>query len=131
MRYRRVYIEGGSYFFTVVTEKRRKIFADDDNVKRLRNAFKTVMKKRPFVIDAAVVLPEHLHFIWTLPEQDSDYSTRWRLIKSAFTKQFPEPFIVQNVNRKNKKQQKSMGSDSIDFVVSEHLGRLWAYLSKA
>jgi len=105
MRYRRVYIKGGSYFFTVVTEKRRKIFANDDNVKRLRAAFKTVMQKRPFVIDAAAVLPDHLHFIWTLPEHDSDYSTRWRLIKTAFTKQYPEPFIVQNANRKNKKQQ--------------------------
>ena len=46
MHYRRVYVQGGSYFFTVVTEKRRKIFADDDNVKRLRTAFKTVMQKR-------------------------------------------------------------------------------------
>jgi putative transposase len=62
MRYRRVYIKGGCYFFTVVTEKRRKFFADADNVERLRMAFKTVMKKRPFVIDAAVVLPDHLHF---------------------------------------------------------------------
>lgn len=106
MRYRRVYIEGGSYFFTVITEKRRRIFADDDNVKRLRAAFKTVMQKRPFMIDAAVVLPDHLHFIWTLPEHDSDYSTRWRLIKTAFIKQFPDKFIVQNANRKNKKQQK-------------------------
>jgi len=53
MHYRRVYIEGGCYFFTVVTEKRRKIFSEDDNVKRLRAAFKTVMQKRPFVIDAA------------------------------------------------------------------------------
>ena len=102
MRYRRVYIEGGSYFFTVITEKRRSIFADDGNVKRLRAAFKTVMQKRPFIIDAAVVLPDHLHFIWTLPEHDSDYSTRWRLIKSAFTKQFPDKFIVQNANRKKK-----------------------------
>jgi len=65
MRYRRVYIEDGSYFFTVVTEKRRKIFSDDDNVKRLRAVFKIVMKKRPFVIDAAVVLPDHLHFSLT------------------------------------------------------------------
>jgi putative transposase len=105
MHYRRVYIEGGSYFFTVITEKRRKIFADDDNVKRLRAAFKTVMEKRPFIIDAAVVLPDHLHFIWTLPEHDSDYSTRWRLIKTAFTKQYPDPFTVENTNRKNKKQQ--------------------------
>ncbi len=105
MHYRRVYIEGGCYFFTVVTEKRRKIFSEDDNVKRLRAAFKTVMQKRPFVIDAAVVLPDHLHFIWTLPEYDSDYSTRWRLIKSAFSKQYPDKFIVQNANRKKKKQQ--------------------------
>ena len=59
MRYRRVYIKGGCYFFTVVTEKRRKFFADADNVERLRMAFKTVMEKRPFVIDAAVVLPDH------------------------------------------------------------------------
>ncbi|MFI3119177.1 MAG: transposase [Methylococcaceae bacterium] len=105
MHYRRVYIEGGCYFFTVVTEKRRKIFSDEDNVKRLRAAFKSVMQKRPFVIDAAVVLPDHLHFIWTLPEHDSDYSTRWRLIKSAFTQQYPDKPIVQNANRKKKKQQ--------------------------
>lgn len=104
MHYRRVYIEGGCYFFTVVTKKRRKIFFDD-NVKRLRAAFKSVMQKRPFVINAAVILPDHLHFIWTLPEHDSDYSTRWRLIKSVFTKQYPDKFTVQNANRKKKKQQ--------------------------
>ena len=104
MRYRRVYIEGGSYFFTVVTEKRRNLFADADNIERLRTAFKTVMQKRPFVIDAAVVLPDHLHFVWTLPEHDSDYSTRWRLIKTAFTKQYPQPFTVYNANRIKKKQ---------------------------
>ena len=45
------------------------------------------MQKSPFVIDAAVVLPNHLHFIWILPEHDSNYSTRWRFIKTAFTKQ--------------------------------------------
>ena len=105
MNYRRVYIEGGSYFFTVVTEKRRKLFADENNIKLLRTAFKTVMKRRPFIIDAAVILPDHLHFIWTLPKNDSDYSTRWQLIKTAFTKQFPNKFIVQNTNRKKKKQQ--------------------------
>ncbi|MGD7036891.1 hypothetical protein [Methylotuvimicrobium buryatense] len=47
MRYRRVYINAGSYLFTVVTEKRRKLFADEDNVKLLRTAFKKVMQKRP------------------------------------------------------------------------------------
>ena len=105
MRYRRAYIQGGSYFFTVVTEKRRNIFAYADNVNRLRAAFRTVMKKRPFQIDAAVVLPDHLHFIWTLPEHDSDYSTRWRLIKTAFTKDFPDKSSVDNFNRIKKNQQ--------------------------
>ncbi len=105
MHYRRVYIEGGSYFFTVVTEKRRKLFSDDNNVQALRVAFISVMQKYPFVIDAAVVLPDHLHFIWTLPEHDSNYSTRWRLIKTEFTKQYPDKFTVQNANRKKKKQQ--------------------------
>ncbi len=105
MHYRRVYIKGGSYFFTVVSEKRRKLFADYDNVKLLRKAFKKVMQKRPFVIDAAVVLPDHLHFIWTLPEQDYDYSTRWRLIKTEFSKKLPNKPQVQNANRKNKQQQ--------------------------
>lgn len=105
MRYRRVYINAGSYLFTVVTEKRRKLFADEDNVKLLRTAFKKVMQKRPFVIDAAVVLPDHLHFIWTLPEQDCDYSTRWRLIKTEFTKKLPNKPQVANTNRKNKQQQ--------------------------
>jgi putative transposase len=89
----------------VVTEKGRKIFTDENNVQALRVAFKTVMKKRPFVIDAAVVLPDHLHFIWTLPEYDSDYSTRWRLIKTVFTKHYPDKFAVHNANRKKKKQQ--------------------------
>ena len=97
--------KGGSYFFTVVTEKRRKIFTNDDSVNRLRAAFKAVMQKRPFVIDAAVILPDHLHFIWTLPEHDCDYSTRWRLIKTAYTKQSPTQFNAPNANRKNKKQQ--------------------------
>ncbi|MFI3199580.1 MAG: hypothetical protein QX196_14790 [Methylococcaceae bacterium] len=53
----------------------------------------------------AIANPTGLHFIWTLPEYDSDYSTRWRFIKTAFTKKYPDPFIVQNTNRKNKKQQ--------------------------
>lgn len=97
--------KAAAIFSPLLLKKRREIFADDGNVKRLRAAFKTAMQKRPFMIDAAVVLPDHLHFIRTLPENDSDYSTRWRLIKSGFTKQYPEPFIVQNANRKNRKQQ--------------------------
>jgi putative transposase len=86
MQYRRTFIPGGSYFFTIVTKRRQKLFVSDTNVEVLRQAFRNVMKKRPFNIDAAVVLPDHLHFVWTLPANDADYPTRWRLIKTWFTK---------------------------------------------
>ncbi|MDM8568472.1 transposase [Thiotrichales bacterium HSG1] len=82
MQYRRAYIQGSSYFFTLVTEQRRKLFIDDTNVYLLYQAFHHVMKKRPFTTDAIVVLPEHLHCIWTLPPNDADFSTWWRLIKT-------------------------------------------------
>jgi putative transposase len=88
MQYRRARIQGGSYFFTVVTHNRRKIFAADKNIEILRAGFQYVMRKHPFRIDAHVILPDHAHFIWTLPDDDSDFSMRWRLIKSYFTRHF-------------------------------------------
>jgi putative transposase len=88
MRYRRANVKGGTYFFTVVTFNRIKIFSKPAEVSLLRNAIKKVMQKHPFKIDAFVLLPDHLHCIWTLPQHDSDYSTRWRLIKSYFSRNF-------------------------------------------
>jgi len=79
--YIRAYQPGGCYFFTVVTGKRHPHFADATNVERLRQAFRHVMVKHPFVIDAVVIMPDHIHTIWRLPENDDDFSTRWRLIK--------------------------------------------------
>jgi putative transposase len=77
MRYRRAFIPGGTFFFTVVTFERRKLFIDESGVDLLRQAFRTVQVKRPFHIEAAVVLPDHLHMVWRLPENDSNYPTRW------------------------------------------------------
>ena len=87
MRYRRARLKGGTYFFTVVTHKRVKIFNHSDNVELLRQAFRKVIKRHPFKIDAFVLLPDHLHCIWTLPKGDADFSMRWRLIKSNFSRQ--------------------------------------------
>ncbi|MFZ5502784.1 MAG: REP-associated tyrosine transposase [Pseudomonadota bacterium] len=87
MQYRRVFVPGASYFFTLVTERRRPILATVTVVECLRAAFRAVRKTRPFELDAIVVLPDHLHCIWTLPQGDADFSTRWRLIKTRFTKQ--------------------------------------------
>lgn len=90
MQYRRAIVPGGTFFFTVVTDRRRPILASGDAVDVLRNAFRSVRQLRPFEIDAIVVMPDHLHCIWTLPPDDADFSTRWRLIKTGFTKHCPD-----------------------------------------
>jgi putative transposase len=79
--YRRAYSEGGTYFFTVVTERRQAILINPDVRTALRAAIQKVRHTHPFVIDAWVLLPDHLHCIWTLPEGDFDFSTRWKMIK--------------------------------------------------
>ena len=86
MRYRRSFVPGGSFFFTVVTAQRRPVFTSPEMVDVLRCALRAVRQARPFKINAMVVLPEHLHCIWTLPAGDADYMIRWRLIKTWFTK---------------------------------------------
>lgn len=87
-QYRRNFVSGGSFFFTVNLADRRLCLLAD-HVEFLRDAFRYVMARHPFTMDAIVVLPEHLHAIWTLPEGDADYSTRWRLIKSRFARALP------------------------------------------
>jgi putative transposase len=83
--YRRNRIPGGTYFFTV-TLRDRKSTVLVDRIDRLRAAFRTVKQAHPFRIDALVILPEHLHAIWTLPPEDDDYSGRWRAIKAMFAR---------------------------------------------
>lgn len=90
MRYRRAIAPGGTFFFTVVTYRRRPILASVEAVDVLREAFRSVRRSRPFEIDAIVVMPDHLHCIWTLPPGDVDFATRWRLIKTGFTKHCPD-----------------------------------------
>ena len=60
-----------------------------EHVDELRNAFRETRQRHPFTIVAMVVLPDHLHTIWTLPERDADFATRWRLVKSAFSRNLP------------------------------------------
>mgnify|MGYP001195774301 CR=1 FL=1 len=91
MHYRRALQKGGRYFFTLVTHDRKPIFNHPETVFLLRNTFKRVKRNYPFDIDAAVILPDHLHCIWTLPCHDDDFSTRWRLIKSGFAKAYGHP----------------------------------------
>ncbi|MDE0086390.1 MAG: transposase [Candidatus Poribacteria bacterium] len=86
MRYRRTRIAGGTYFFTVNTYNRRHILCIPENVKLLRQAFRHTMQRHPVEINAIVLIPDHLHCIWTLPEGDHNYSMRWQLIKKYFSR---------------------------------------------
>ncbi|WP_293113931.1 transposase [Moorena sp. SIO4G3] len=67
MQYRRAKTPGATYFFTVVTHNRRQILCELENVDLLRNAFRAIRQQHHFKIDAIVVLPDHLHSVWTLP----------------------------------------------------------------
>jgi putative transposase len=80
-RSRRSLLAGGTYFFTVVTYRRQAILCDEKLRNALRSAIESVRISHPFTIEAWVLLPDHLHCIWTLPEGDADFSTRWMMIK--------------------------------------------------
>lgn len=84
--YRRYFVAGGTFFFTVVTYQRRPVFADDQNVDLLRTVVADVRRELPFEINATVVLPDHLHFIWSLPPGDANFSKRIGRMKASFTK---------------------------------------------
>ena len=89
MRYRRNYQAGGTYFFTVNLLERNKSLLVD-HIDLLRESVRWVKRHKPFHIDAWVVLPDHLHAVLPLPEEDFDYSGRWREIKKRFSKGLPK-----------------------------------------
>lgn len=82
--YRRLRPSGATYFFTVNLARR-----GDDTLTRhidlLRHAYRVTMEEHPVHCDAMVILPDHLHAVWTLPPGDADYSLRWRKLKGRFT----------------------------------------------
>ena len=87
--YRRDY-SGKTWFFTVVTYHRVALFTAPEARAALRAAIVECRRQFPFRIDACVLLPDHLHAVWTLPEQDRDYSWRWSTIKRRFTQRLRE-----------------------------------------
>src|ERR1700730_9456652 len=97
--YRRNLVPGGTFFFTVVLEDRRSSLLTD-KVAALRLAFRVVRGERPFKIDGIVILPDHLHTVIMLPEGDSDFSGRWRRIKSVFSRQVVAEGVPARQNRR-------------------------------
>jgi len=93
VNYRRNFVPGGSYFF-IVTLRMRNSQQLVESIDLLRLAFRKTQEAKPFKIEAIVVLPEHLHSIWTLPPNDSDYPGRWKSIKSIFTRELEKSGVV-------------------------------------
>jgi len=87
--YRRVRIPGGTFFFTVVTFKRKPILTTELVRSVLKEVWHEIKERYPFDLDALCLLPDHLHCMWTLPENDSDYSMRWQAIKGLFSRKVP------------------------------------------
>jgi putative transposase len=83
--YRRWLVPGATYFFTVVTYERRRIFGSEEIVHLLGDVMRAVREALPFHTIAMAVLPDHIHCVWSLPAADLDYSTRWKKIKRDFT----------------------------------------------
>jgi len=83
--YRRNLVGGGTYFFTVNLADRRSSLLTA-NIELLRAAFRYTRHRHPFMTGAIVILPDHLHALWTLPAGDSDFATRWRLFKTTFSR---------------------------------------------
>jgi putative transposase len=83
--YRRAFRPGGTFFFTLVTFRRARFLSGDLARPLLRGAIEQCRAQYPIITDAMVLLPDHLHAMWTLPEGDADFSSRWGRIKKAFT----------------------------------------------
>jgi putative transposase len=83
--YRRWHVPGGTYFFTVVTDSRRPILCNEMARKCLHDAIAKVRVKWPIEVVAIVLLPDHIHTVWTLPQGDAGYPMRWKRIKEEFT----------------------------------------------
>jgi len=123
--FRRSSVRGGSFFFTVVTHQRVPFLCEPEARRLLRCAFLRCRARWPFTLEAIVLLPDHLHAVWTLPPDDEDYSKRWGWIKKEFTKTWLEhaqdapAFAVERWNRRRSVWQAKFWEhtlrDAVDF----------------
>ena len=98
MHYRRAKADGGTYFFTVNLANRKQTLLTAQ-IQLLRSSISRTKNRHPFHIDAIVILPDHLHTIWTLPENDASFDMRWSLIKSGFSRGLPKTEHIKRSRR--------------------------------
>jgi len=105
--YRRAKTAGATYFFTVVAYRRQAILCHPQIREALRLAILRVRETLPFTVEAWVLLPDHLHAMWTLPENDADFSKRWSLIKRHVSQACPQFNREDWVNESQNKRRES------------------------
>ena len=112
MEYRRADIKGGTYFFTInLADRQNTLLVDEFD--KLRASISLVKQRHPFILDAMVVLPDHLHLMITLPEGDNNFA-RLMLIKSGFSRQIPKTEVIK-FSRVSKREEVS-GKDDIGSI---------------
>lgn len=107
--YRRNFIPGGTYFFTMVTYNRKPIFKNNVAKKLFWHIYLEVQKQKPFKSEVFCLLPDHLHCIWTLPELDSFYSVRIKEIKRRFTYKYQQIYPLKQVQTPDSRKSKKEG----------------------
>src|SRR5215813_13364433 len=96
--YRRAFVAGGCWFFTAnLLDRRSHLLTDEAD--SLRDAVRWTRQRFPFHIDAMVVLPDHIHTVWTLPPDDADFSLRWRWVKARFSRAIPKQERLSRVRQ--------------------------------
>jgi putative transposase len=105
--YRRARVAGGTYFFTVNTLQRLPVLTEVPVREALREAIRLTRLHNPFHIDAWVLLPDHLHCVWTLPEGDANYSVRWAKIKRHVSQQCGDAFGMKDVSASRTRRHES------------------------
>src|SRR5258708_5630395 len=102
-QYRRAKIEGRVFFFTVVLADRKSNLLIDE-IERLRKSYRLVKQNRPFETVAICVLPDHLHALWAMPPGDADFSTRWGLIETGFSRGL-DPAFSRSASKAAKREK--------------------------
>jgi len=105
--FRRAVVPGATYFFTVTTFQRMKVLTNAPFYSALKSALTQVNAEHPFTLDAFVLLPDHLHCIWTLPLGDASYALRWNLIK-RFVSQATRHLVESPISR-SRQQRRELG----------------------
>ncbi len=102
--YRRFYLPNATWFFTVNLAERKNNRLLVDKIDLLRECFRYVKQQKPFHINAIVIMPDHLHCIWTLPPDDGNYSVRWNMLKGRFSRAIDkgERISTTRINRRER-----------------------------